>query len=61
MDCDASFDPRELLARRPTRSRPGPPTWCSAPGGAAPGRLAAHARLANRVLALELRRRTGVR
>lgn len=61
MDCDASFDPRELSrvtdpvaagtadlvlgARRP------------APGAAWP----AHARMANAVLALELRRRTGVR
>ena len=61
MDCDASFDPRELSrvtdpvtagtadlvlgARRP------------APGAAWP----AHARTANAVLALELRRRTGVR
>ena len=61
MDCDASFDPRELWrvtdpvasgaadlvlgARRP------------APGAAWPP----HARLANAVLALELRRRTGVR
>jgi len=61
MDCDASFDPRELSrvtdpvehgtadlvlgARRP------------APGAAWP----AHARLANGVLALELRRRAGVR
>ena len=61
MDCDASFDPRELSrvtdpvahgtadlvlgARRP------------APGAAWP----VHARLANGVLALELRRRAGVR
>jgi glycosyltransferase involved in cell wall biosynthesis len=61
MDCDASFDPRELSrvtdpvahgtadlvlgARRP------------APGASWP----AHARLANGVLALELRRRAGVR
>ena len=61
MDCDASFDPRELSrvadpvahgtadlvlgARRP------------APGASWPP----HARLANAVLALELRRRTGVR
>src|SRR5215212_9069604 len=61
MDCDASFDPRELSrvadpvaagtsdlvlgARRPV------------PGAVWP----AHARLANAVLALELRRRTGVR
>jgi len=61
MDCDASFDPRELSrvadpvaagtadlvlgARRP------------APGAAWP----THARLANAVLALELRRRAGVR
>ncbi|HZB77469.1 MAG TPA: glycosyltransferase family 2 protein [Solirubrobacteraceae bacterium] len=61
MDCDASFDPRELSrvadpvahgvadlvlgARRP------------APGAAWPS----HARAANAVLALELRRRTGVR
>src|SRR5215218_1211856 len=61
MDCDASFDPRELTrvtdpvaagtadlvlgARRPV------------PGAVWP----AHARLANAALALELRRRTGVR
>src|SRR5215210_8224994 len=61
MDCDASFDPRELSrvtdpvaagtadlvlgARRPV------------PGAVWP----AHARLANAVLALELRRRTGAR
>jgi glycosyltransferase involved in cell wall biosynthesis len=61
MDCDASFDPRELSrvtdpvaagtaelvlgARRPAPDAAWPP----------------HARLANAVLALELRRRTGVR
>jgi glycosyltransferase involved in cell wall biosynthesis len=61
MDCDASFDPRELSrvtdpvaagaadlvlgARRPAADAAWPP----------------HARLANAVLVLELRRRTGVR
>lgn len=61
MDCDASFDPRDLPAvagavvdgradlvlgaRRPVRR----------------GAWPAHARLANRVLALELRRRSGLR
>jgi glycosyltransferase involved in cell wall biosynthesis len=61
MDCDASFDPRDLPrvaagvlggsadlvlgARRPVR----------------PGAWPPHAQLANRVLALELRRRSGVR
>ena len=53
MDCDASLDPQDL------------PRVADAPGdlvlGARRGSQDLHARLANRVLAFELRRRTGVR
>ena len=54
--------PARALARDRPGRRTGPPTWCSAPGGPPPGAAwPAHARLANGVLALELRRRAGVR
>jgi glycosyltransferase involved in cell wall biosynthesis len=53
MDCDASLDPQDL------------PRVAEAPGdlvlGARRGSQDLHARLANRVLAFELRRRTGLR
>jgi glycosyltransferase involved in cell wall biosynthesis len=53
MDCDASLDPRDL------------PRVVDAEGdlvlGARSGAQSLHGRLANRVLALELRRRAGVR
>ena len=59
MDCDASLDPRELRGS-PTRSRPAPPTSCSA---RAPRRRGAWPRTPawpTALLALELRRRAGV-
>jgi len=57
MDCDASFDPRELpLVGDPVAA-------CDADLmlGARHGAWPLHARLANRALAYELRRRTGLR
>jgi glycosyltransferase involved in cell wall biosynthesis len=57
MDCDASLDPREL----PLVADPVATGGADLVLGARRGAFAAHARLANRVLALELRRRTGVR
>jgi len=57
MDCDASLDPREL----PRVAGPVAAGAADLVLGARRGAWAAHARLANRVLALELRRRTGVR
>ena len=60
MDCDASFDPREL-PRVADPVRAATPTWCSAPAGPiARGAWPLHARAANAVLAVELRRRTKV-
>jgi len=57
MDCDATFDPRELpLVADPVRAGTAD-LMLGARSGAGP----IHARLANRVLALELRRRAGVR
>jgi glycosyltransferase involved in cell wall biosynthesis len=53
MDCDASLDPRDL----PAVAGGGADLVLGARRGAGP----LHARLANRALALELRRRTGVR
>jgi glycosyltransferase involved in cell wall biosynthesis len=57
MDCDASLDPCEL----PLVADPVAAGDADLALGARRGAWAAHARLANRVLALELRRRTGVR
>ena len=58
MDCDASLDPRELpLVADPVAAGDADLDARRADAGA----FAPHARLANRVLALELRRRTGVR
>jgi glycosyltransferase involved in cell wall biosynthesis len=57
MDCDGSFDPRELpLVAGAVLSGDADLVL-----GARDGAWPAHARLANRALALELRRRTGVR
>ncbi len=57
MDCDASLDPQEL----PRVADPVAAGAADLVLGARHGAWAPHARLANRVLALELRRRTGVR
>jgi glycosyltransferase involved in cell wall biosynthesis len=55
MDCDASLDPRDLPA---VADRIGDADLVL---GARCGAMPLHARLANRALALELRRRTGAR
>ena len=57
MDCDASFDPREL----PRVADPVAAGSADLVLGARRGAGPLHARLANRALALELRRRTGAR
>lgn len=57
MDCDASFDPREL----PRVADPVAAGSADLVLGARRGAGPLHARLANRALALELRRRTGTR
>jgi glycosyltransferase involved in cell wall biosynthesis len=57
MDCDASFDPREL----PRVAEPVAGGAADLVLGARRGGGSLHGRLANRALALELRRRTGVR
>ena len=57
MDCDASFDPREL----PRVADPVAARTADLVLGARDGGQPLHARLANRALALELRRRTGAR
>jgi glycosyltransferase involved in cell wall biosynthesis len=57
MDCDASLDPRDL----PAVAAPVVAGEAGLVLGARRGAGPVHARLANRVLALELRRRTGVR
>ena len=60
MDCDGSLDPREL----PRVAGPvsaGSADLCLGARVASAGAWPWHARLANRVLALELRRRAGVR
>ena len=60
-DCDASLDPADAHAlRREIRVRRGRPGSRPA-AGPRPGRLAAHARAGNLVLARMLRRRTGLR
>jgi glycosyltransferase involved in cell wall biosynthesis len=61
MDCDASFDPRELPAVADPVAE-GPADLVLGARRAAPGvSWPLHARAANAALALELRRRTGVR
>jgi glycosyltransferase involved in cell wall biosynthesis len=56
MDCDATFDPRELpRVAEPVAAGAADLVLGARRGGSL------HARLANRALALELRRRTGVR
>jgi glycosyltransferase involved in cell wall biosynthesis len=57
MDCDASFDPREL----PRVAEPVALGAADLVLGARSGGGALHGRIANRALAFELRRRTGVR
>jgi len=60
MDCDSSLDPAELESvAEPVLS--GRSDLCMGTRMADPGAWPVHARLANRFLALELRRRTGVR
>jgi glycosyltransferase involved in cell wall biosynthesis len=60
MDCDGSLDPRDL-------PRVAEPVACAdadlvlGARAIAPGAMPPHARIANRALALELRRRTGLR
>ena len=57
MDCDASLDPRELpLVADPVAAGTADLVLGARRGGGSP-----HGRIANRALALELRRRTGVR
>jgi glycosyltransferase involved in cell wall biosynthesis len=59
MDCDGSLDPRELpLLARPVAE--GELDLCLGARVAAAGAWPWHARLANRVIALQLRRRCGV-
>jgi glycosyltransferase involved in cell wall biosynthesis len=57
MDCDASLDPRDL----PAVADPVAAGSADLVLGARRGAMPAHARVANRLLALELRRRAGVR
>ena len=57
MDCDATFDPREL----PRVADPVAAGTVDLVLGARRGDGALHGRIANRALAFELRRRTGVR
>jgi glycosyltransferase involved in cell wall biosynthesis len=57
MDCDASFDPRDL----PRVADPVAAGHADLMLGARRGAWPAHARLANRAIALEVRRRTGTR
>jgi glycosyltransferase involved in cell wall biosynthesis len=59
MDCDASFDPRQL-PRVADPVADGRADLVLGARAAAPGAWPAHARVANAVLAWELRRRTGV-
>jgi glycosyltransferase involved in cell wall biosynthesis len=60
MDCDASMDPRELPAVVDPIDN-GSADLVLGARNPEPGAWRAHARLANRVLVWELRRRTGVR
>jgi glycosyltransferase involved in cell wall biosynthesis len=57
MDCDATLDPREL----PLVAEPVAAGAADLVLGARRGAGSLHGRIANRVLAIELRRRTGVR
>lgn len=57
MDCDATLDPREL----PLVAEPVVAGAADLVLGARRGKGSLHARVANRALALELRRRTGLR
>jgi glycosyltransferase involved in cell wall biosynthesis len=57
MDCDASFDPRELPRVAEPVALGAADLVLGARGGGGP----LHGRIANRALAFELRRRTGVR
>jgi glycosyltransferase involved in cell wall biosynthesis len=59
MDCDGSLDPRDLPAVADPVSR-GDADLVLAARTLEPGAMPPHARLANRVLAFELRRRTGL-
>jgi hypothetical protein len=60
MDCDGSFDPVQLAeVSGPVQA--GDLDLCLGSRRAAPGAWPVHARIANRALGLELRRRTGVR
>ena len=61
MDCDASFDPRELSRVTDPVAAGGADLVLGARRPAPGAQWPLHARLANTVLALELRRRTGVR
>lgn len=61
MDCDASFDPRELPRVADPVLAGSVDLMLGAREPVARGVWPPHARVANRVLALELRRRTGVR
>lgn len=60
MDCDGSFDPRELPAVADPIRAGERDLMLGARRPSAPGAWPAHARLANRLLAAELRRRGGV-
>ena len=60
MDCDASLDPRDL-PRACDPVRDGVADLVLGARDLEPGAMPAHARLANRVLGLEVRRRTGLR
>ncbi len=59
MDCDGSFDPADLVTVAGAVGEG--PTLVLGARQAQPGAWPAHARLANRILALELRRRCGLR
>jgi glycosyltransferase involved in cell wall biosynthesis len=60
MDCDASFDPRELPRVADPVAAGTADLVLGARRPSEPGAWPLHARVANRVLALELRRRTGI-
>jgi glycosyltransferase involved in cell wall biosynthesis len=60
MDCDGSLDPADLpLVSGPVAT--GPADLCLGARRPMPGAWPAHARLANRLLAIEINRRTGLR
>jgi glycosyltransferase involved in cell wall biosynthesis len=60
MDCDGSLDPADLpLVSRPVAE--GPADLCLGARRPLPGAWPPHARLANRLLAVEVNRRTGLR